>query len=460
MSLFTSLYAARSGLRAASSGIAVVSHNVANAATEGFSRRRIVASTSEPVRLGNAWFGTGVSVKGVSRVTDQLIAERVVRITGKEARATSSRDILSSLEKVAFDGSTGRSSADLLSAFYDSMRRLSTDPSDRSLRAAMVTSGVALADNLNQTSRSMTETLDGIVAELRATVDGIQEKLDKIASLNRSVAQSGQSLGAGDFADDRDQLIAEVAEELGATVDFTNEGQATLFVGGHAIVSGGVARTLAIGGTPAAPTITVSADRGVIDLTALAGGRFGGMMDAFNTTSGLLTDLNTFAADLATNVNTQHTAGFDLNGVAGIDFFTVTAGTEGASIAVDATIEADPGLVAAAGAVPVGVGDGDNLALLIGLEDGLNFSGATVTGEDALADIFAELGREVSTADLNSQALATEKSDLAELRESVSGVSLDEEATSLISWQAAYQASSRVVTATNQLLGELMEMVR
>jgi flagellar hook-associated protein 1 FlgK len=100
------------------------------------------------------------------------------------------------------------------------------------------------------------------------------------------------------------------------------------------------------------------------------------------------------------------------------------------------------------------------IALLIGLEDGLNFSGATVTGEDALADIFAELGREVSTADLNSQALATEKSDLAELRESVSGVSLDEEATSLISWQAAYQASSRVVTATNQLLGELMEMVR
>jgi len=267
-------------------------------------------------------------------------------------------------------------------------------------------------------------------------------------------------LGAGDFADERDQLIAEVAGELGATVDFTAEGQATVFVGGHAIVSGGMARTLAIGGTPAAPTITVSADGGVIDLTKLVGGRFGGMVDAFNTADGLLTSLNTFTADLATNINTQHSAGFDLSGTAGINFFTVTAGTEAASIAVDPSIVADPTLIAAAGAVPVGVGDGDNLNLMIGLEDSLNFSGATLTGEDALSDIFASLGRAVNTADADSDAYGIEKADLSDLRDSISGVDLDEEATSLISWQAAYQASSRVVTATNQLLAELMEMVR
>ena len=117
-------------------------------------------------------------------------------------------------------------------------------------------------------------------------------------------------------------------------------------------------------------------------------------------------------------------------------------------------------LIAAAGAVPVGVGDGDNLNLMIGLEDSLNFSGATLTGEDALSDIFASLGRAVNTADADSDAYGIEKADLSDLRDSISGVDLDEEATSLISWQAAYQASSRVVTATNQLLAELMEMVR
>jgi flagellar hook-associated protein 1 FlgK len=42
---------------------------------------------------------------------------------------------------------------------------------------------------------------------------------------------------------------------------------------------------------------------------------------------------------------------------------------------------------------------------------------------------------------------------------SISGVDLDEEAADLLAWQAAYQAAARVVTATNEMLGELMNIV-
>ena len=49
--------------------------------------------------------------------------------------------------------------------------------------------------------------------------------------------------------------------------------------------------------------------------------------------------------------------------------------------------------------------------------------------------------------------------DINELRSSISGVNLDEEAVKLMQYQASYEAAARVISVTNSLLGELMDVV-
>ena len=156
--------------------------------------------------------------------------------------------------------------------------------------------------------------------------------------------------------------------------------------------------------------------------------------------------------------NTQHNAGFDQAGAAGGDFFAFTAGSEAITLGVDTALRADPTLLAIAGAATAAAGDGDNLAVLLDVEDQLLHAGATRTTTEALADIYAEVGRDIETAEMDHSVFELQLEDILMLRDSVSAVDLDEEATNLMAYQASYQAAARVLTATNELLDVLMRV--
>ena len=252
-----------------------------------------------------------------------------------------------------------------------------------------------------------------------------------------------------------------MAEEIGATVHFTPQWQATVFIGGHAAVSGGAARTLSVttNATTGAPQVNLSAGSvAVVAVTSNLGGSFGGFSDSWVAADGYLSDLDTFVSELATPFNAQHQAGFDANAAAGGDFFTFTVGAEASTIDVDASLAADVSLFAAAQFGLGNAGDDGNLDLLLDLESTLSHQGGTLTGADALSAIYRQIGHDVSSFDFDNQMRQWELADMNELRQSISGVDLDEEAANLMAWQAAYEASARVITTTNQLLDTLMAM--
>ena len=173
---------------------------------------------------------------------------------------------------------------------------------------------------------------------------------------------------------------------------------------------------------------------------------------------GYLDDLNTWVDDLGTAFNVQHGAGFDASGTAGADFFAFTAGSEAQTFAIDATLLGDVTLLAAAS--NAAAGDDGNLDLLIAQEATLNHVGGTQTAGDALAQIYGDLGRDVSGLEVTNQTHQAELADMVELRQAISGVDLDEEAANLMQWQAAYEASARVISTTNELLDTLIAMGR
>jgi flagellar hook-associated protein 1 FlgK len=460
MSLLSTLQIGRTGLSVASAGVSVVGHNVANASTEGFTRRRLEVGTSDPVLRKGLYFGQGARTQGITRVTDRLVEERLVKATGQRSRSGAAFDTLSALEGVAFDETSGTATNDDLREFFDKLQALSRDPSDPSLRREALSVALRLTDGLNDTAQAMTRTIDDVVEELQGTLADIQAKVDQIAALNDKMVSGGPQ-GAADYADQRDQLITEVADKIGVQVDYSPDGQATLFIGGHALVSGGAARQLDVSLTGAGlPVVTMSADSGVINVTSMLGGRWGGLNDAVTVTASAQAELDSFTNDFATAFNTQHQAGFDTTGAAGIPFFTFSVPGEAASITVDPSIIANEGLFALAGAATAAAGDGDNLTALVGLEDQAIIAGLTLTPNAGLAQVYSTIGRGISSVELEAKGYDAVVSDLTELRNSVSGVDLDQEATELLAWQAAYQASSRVITTANALLGDLMDMVR
>jgi flagellar hook-associated protein 1 FlgK len=460
MSLFSTMNTAVTGLRVASQGLNVTSHNVANATTEGFSQRELRVQTALPGAEGRFGIGSGAFAVGARRATDILVNERLVRAVGQEARSGARFQTLSVVE-ASLDESSDVGPATLMGKFFDSMSRLTQDPGDTSLREDVLTSAQSFSDGVNRLAIDMRSARQSIYEELEQTMASINLRLEQVAKFNAAVGSAGSELAAGDFQDQRDQVIDELAEEFGFTVEFTGDGLAQLSLGGHAVVTGAVARSLEVeqstGGTP---KVSLSADSATIDVTGMIGGYFGGRIDADNDIAAFEDELNAFIDTLGTALNTQHAAGFDRSGAAGGDLFTFTAGSEALTFTLDGVLAADTSLFAAAGAATASAGDGANLAALVDIESALLFAGGTQSATEALGSVYASVGRAVATSELNNATQNATLDDLTSLRTAISGVDLDQEAADLLGWQASYEAASRVVTATNDMLSELMELVR
>jgi flagellar hook-associated protein 1 len=169
--------------------------------------------------------------------------------------------------------------------------------------------------------------------------------------------------------------------------------------------------------------------------------------------------MNLLAKQIADQVNTAHMSGVDQNGAAGLALFTYTPGAEATSLAVNAAVGTDPTkvVVAASASTP---GDTSVAARIADLASSGTFgTGGLHTPVDAYASFIGQVGADSQQAGemQSNQNVVLEQLD--NRRSSISGVSLDEEATDVIKFQKAYQASAKVITTINAMLDTLMNMV-
>lgn len=134
-------------------------------------------------------------------------------------------------------------------------------------------------------------------------------------------------------------------------------------------------------------------------------------------------------------------------------FFT---GENGFNIAVNDVIQEDPSLLAASNE---GVGRMTGNAVL--LSEAID-SPVAEWGDRSVRDLYenmaVRLTQESSSMASRNEGYRNYFSTLESKHLSISGVNLDEEAVKLINYQRAYQASSRVIATSNELLGYLMNL--
>ena len=141
-------------------------------------------------------------------------------------------------------------------------------------------------------------------------------------------------------------------------------------------------------------------------------------------------------------------------------FFT---GENALDISLNSVIEGDTNNIATGVVDPstgnYGVGNNSIALSIAALQSKLTMSTDTVTFAEFYTNLVGYVGSKTQEATSNLEHQETIVNQLSNYRESISGVSLDEEMANLILFQQAYDAAAKLVTMADELFQTLLEMV-
>lgn len=314
------------GLNAAQAGIRATQNNISNVNTAGYHRQGTNFVSALP--LGS--IGNGVNVAGVNRAYDRFLENELILSQGQLSRHEIYAGYATQMDAMLGNEASGLSTA--FNNFFAAVNEVANAPTSTAARQTMLTSGTNLVrrlDDLDSLARNMQ---DSINQQIRDSANQVSSYAARIAEINTKVTLVRSTSGdtaANELMDQRDQLAAEINKLVGATVVVQGDGSYNLYIGsGQALVTGGYANSLVAIVDPADPTQLTPALRiGTSDIplgaTQLTGGKLGGLL-AFREDMLIPTqrELGTIAYALASEFNSQHTVGLDLNGGPAGNFFT------------------------------------------------------------------------------------------------------------------------------------------
>ena len=459
-SLLALLNSTSSALNTAQGLASTASNNVSNANTPGYTRQ-----TANLVDTGlRTLFDPGnVTIGSITQSRDRFLEAQVPVALGQAAFSQAKSDSLTAVS--ALDPSAARGLSAALSTFYSGLRGLSQNAGDPGLRRSAVASAQALASSFNQTSRELGAAQTGLDAQLAGSVSEVSQAAATVASLNRQIRTakaSGQD--ANNLLDARQRAQDRISELTGALPIADAQGDVSLSLpGGQPLVVGDQANTLSAvvdpGGSGHLLLQLRDGSTGAQTVaSSTVSGRLGGWLNARDSAiADASSALDLLAFDVGNAINTVSRGGYALDASTGHDLFTVGAFSGAAGrIAVASDVAADPTLIAAAGSAAAGPGDATNLLAIIATEtQSLSSGSAAGASFGALVSRFGSASAAANAEAAHDSAI---KSHVTTLRESASGVSIDEELVNLQKAQRAYESISKVIAAAGEMLDTLLKL--
>jgi flagellar hook-associated protein 1 len=441
--------------------IDITGGNVANVNTPGYSRQRADLTAVGGVNVNGASAQIGVTVSRVERLYDRFTESQII---SQQQNTGYSNTLLQGLQniEVMIDDTQGGGISDQLSKFWSSWEDLSKNPGGIVERSALLST----AENLTGSLASYKSNLDSVSTDLNRsiedTVTQINEKVDEIKDLNtRIIETTGDNGDKNDFLDKRTQAL----KELGALVNITqfenDNGMVNVYLSnGEPLLQGTLERTLRV--TPNADgmsDIYLSNASGETVNSSLTSGKLGALIELQGSIiPKYINYIDTFTQSLANRVNELHRDGFDAYQNTGLDFFEIPdAGNSAGTIRVNTAIAADVNRIAVSTSV---TGNGDNASAIAAVQNELLMNNHTSSLGSFLATTVGQIGQQVCTAKTNSDFQTAIANQLDNQRESVSGVSIDEEMIRLIKYQMGYTAAGKLVSVLDQMLDTLMGLVK
>lgn len=498
--IFYGLEIARRGLTVSQQAIQLTGHNVANADTEGYTRQRLYIESIYPQTgsryAGNFAIGGGAEATKVEQLRSEYIDRQLrgeyASLGEWTTRAEEMEFIESILNETAKTGTLSQTMAD----FFQSVAKLTTDPDSGEVRTNMQQNAIKLCEKLNYYYEKLVDTQNLYNNTIKVQVDQINNKLEQIANYNKEIfAYELGGQNASELRDRRNLLLDELSKMAKISYSEDAEGKLTVYVEGHKMVEHIEALQLkavpdetgVVSGTTGYYSVRiVNPETGDMITDPATGEAYkiiaeSGSLKAYqslrdgNTVDDqgipyLMEQLNTLARSLAKAFNDVHETGYTipydggtsqtgvkLFNVPNDDYANVTAG----NISLSAEVLASPMNIAAS-SLPVDPSSpnsqkGNNIIALALYELTRSTSIDTVGSfQDFLKSFVVQVGITSASAQEMYKSQTIIINNLEDRKDSISGVSIDEEMINLVSFQYAYAAASRVLTAVDEALETLI----
>ncbi len=466
MSLGAVLEIGKSGLQIFQVCAEVTSENIANVNTPGYSRQRVLLESAPPSTANGFSLGTGVRISTVERYYDALLQKQLVNGGTTTSYDLTKSQVLQQVEPV-FNEIAQEGLGTAMSAYFNSWEDLSLNPTGMAERQAVISRGQILVDQFHYIDRTLSDTITMQNEAIPPIADDVNRILNNIGLLNGQIKVTELITGnANEMRDERDYLVRQLSDQMGVKYTENSDGTTDIYVSrsgtDYYLVQGSQYGSLSLSAPPANYTVTVNAVGGstaVVDgnmYTGSNGGELWATLELRDTDiPDYKTQVNTLAAQMVGQVNAIHAASFTPAGVTGINFFD-PLGTTASTIELNVTATTQ----IAASASATTPGDNSRAVVMAQLANVNTMSAGTTTFSGYYNSLVAQVGLDVQS----SQTVLTQDEafmkQLTTLRDSNSGVSLDEELANLITYQRSYQASAKLITTAEAMLDTLLNMVQ
>ena len=407
VSTFHGLETGKRALSVGQASINTTGHNIANANTKGYSRQQVNQSTSPSLDVWTnstnpGQLGSGVSIDSINRVRDRFLdnQHRDQSSTLGEAEAKEAAfDRLESIINEPSDAGLNAAMDQLWTAWQD----LSNNPDSASAQAVVKERAQAFVETAQAMDSSLANMKVDLGQQKAAAVSEANDYLAQIASLNDSIVRGGSQ--SNDLLDQRDMLVEKLSALAPIKVDAQSNGSYTI-----SLVQKEGAPVALVTGTTVNP---IDGD------TEVAGGKIAGLTAAENKVQENHDQLIAVATKFAAaNNNTE----------GGSPLFSNTASIAAMAVDFGATLGAP------------------TAAMETGVKD-------VKTDYQKLVSVLGAQSQSATRSAANFEAAlqATENR-----RQSVSGVSLDEEMANLVKFQHSYSAAARLISTTDQMLDTII----
>jgi len=455
--LTAALNSGKTGLFTNQKLIEVAGNNINNVNTPGYSRQRAEIGTLPTLEINGFFIGTGSTVESITREHNVFITRQIQAKNATLGEESAKSIPLTELENI-FNLSEQNLAAEI-DRFFDAWQELATNPSGQIERDIVMQRGDQLADAFHETALGLDRVQREINNTLVSEIDAINLKLQQVAELNGRIADieaTGQTANA--YHDQRDILLRELSNTLGVQSYKENNGMVTVQLpGGMPLVQLDEALTLEGVQVGQDLQFQLSYNNTTLELGLNNfGGEFKGMLSIRDE---LVTDLNStldnMAYNLVNEVNTQHQAGVGLDNNSHL-FFNALTDENNASRNIGLAVQNTNEIAVGASVAP---GDNTNAQLIAALRNKEMIGNNETLGE-AYGRMSSTVGIEAAQSRLALDGTEDALIQLENLRDGISGVSLEEEMINLIQYQAGFEASAKFLAIVDEMMGSLLTLKR
>ncbi|WP_027486792.1 flagellar hook-associated protein FlgK [Allorhizobium undicola] len=484
MTLSSTLNTAKSSLSNTSLQSQVLSKNIANSQTEGYVRRDASTVTN----------GMGATILTTTRAADPILQKQMLSAQSQAEGQDTLDTGLTNLKALLGGNDYELAPSTYLTKLRDSLQAYATQPDELSLGQTVVSNAQDLANSLNTTSTGVQAVRAQADASIKTDVATLNDLLSQFKTVNDSVVKATVSGGdPNDALDQRDQLLSKISKIVGVATRVDSNNDMSVYTSDGTVLFDTEARTVTFdptGGYAAATTGNSVYIDGVpyqpgSGANTTAQGSIAANLQIRDVVAPKMQEQLDETARAVITMFSETTDSSGSDPMPGLFVWSDTQTPDDGVLepGISSSIAVNTAYVTSEGGTPTLLRDGgyngsayvwntsgaSGYSTLLqsyadSFDDSMNFDTEADLGDTSSVLDYASsangwLESYRSTSDSANETKAALSQRATEAYQNKTGVNLDEELSRMLDIEQSYKASSKLITAVDDMLQALLEAV-